>query len=216
MTQLTYAGIGARATPPANGRITCKEARRHGIAPVPRGHPAYPFMRDGDGDGVVESVTQAFIRILTALSGDWPVMFAPTAFDVGGARLAAIDLAEVAPQGSAEADRQSAAFYLLACHALTRHWWIALSATTRSPSFSGSSVSRPCRTGSGRRSGDWAAKSTDAPREVCELALAHMNSDRVEAAYRRTDLFDQRRVLMEEWSGFVGERGESGKNHDRR
>ena len=36
-----------------NGRITCKEARRHGIAPVPRGHPAYPFMRDGDGDGVV-------------------------------------------------------------------------------------------------------------------------------------------------------------------
>ena len=38
-----------------------------------------------------ETVTQAFIRILTALSGDWPVMFAPTAFDVGGARLAAID-----------------------------------------------------------------------------------------------------------------------------
>ncbi len=36
-----------------NGRITCYEARRHGIAPVPRGHPAYPFMRDGDGDGVV-------------------------------------------------------------------------------------------------------------------------------------------------------------------
>ena len=72
-----------------------------------------------------ESVTQAFIRILTALSGDWPVMFAPTAFDIGGARLAAIDLAEVAPQGSAEADRQSAAFYLLARHALTRHWWIA-------------------------------------------------------------------------------------------
>ena len=32
-----------------NGRITCKEARRHGIAPVPRGHPAYPFMRDRDG-----------------------------------------------------------------------------------------------------------------------------------------------------------------------
>lgn len=36
-----------------NGRITCKEARRHGIAPVPRGHPAYPFMRDRDGDGMV-------------------------------------------------------------------------------------------------------------------------------------------------------------------
>ena len=36
-----------------NGRITCKEARRHGIAPVPRNHPAYPFMHDGDGDGIV-------------------------------------------------------------------------------------------------------------------------------------------------------------------
>ena len=36
-----------------NGRITCKEARRHGIAPVPRGHPAYRHMYDRDGDGVV-------------------------------------------------------------------------------------------------------------------------------------------------------------------
>ena len=36
-----------------NGRITCAEARRHGIAPVPRGHPAYRYMRDGDGDGIV-------------------------------------------------------------------------------------------------------------------------------------------------------------------
>ncbi len=35
-----------------NGRITCREARRHGIAPVPRSHPAYPLMHDGDGDGV--------------------------------------------------------------------------------------------------------------------------------------------------------------------
>ena len=36
-----------------NGRITCSEARHHGIVPVPRGHAAYPFMRDGDGDGIV-------------------------------------------------------------------------------------------------------------------------------------------------------------------
>ena len=36
-----------------NGRITCAEARAHGIAPVERGHPAYEYMRDGDGDGVV-------------------------------------------------------------------------------------------------------------------------------------------------------------------
>ena len=36
-----------------NGRITCREARRHGIAPAPRGYPAYPFMRDSDGNGVI-------------------------------------------------------------------------------------------------------------------------------------------------------------------
>ena len=36
-----------------NGRITCKEARRHGIAPVRRNDPAYRYMRDGDGDGIV-------------------------------------------------------------------------------------------------------------------------------------------------------------------
>ena len=37
----------------SNGRITCAEARSHGIAPVSHDHPAYAFMRDGDGDGVV-------------------------------------------------------------------------------------------------------------------------------------------------------------------
>ena len=36
-----------------NGQITCAEARWHGIAPVSRSHPAYRYMRDGDGDGVV-------------------------------------------------------------------------------------------------------------------------------------------------------------------
>ena len=36
-----------------NGRITCAEARAHGIAPVHCGHPAYQYMRDADGDGVV-------------------------------------------------------------------------------------------------------------------------------------------------------------------
>ena len=51
---------------------------------------------------------------------------------------------------------------------------------------------------------DWAAERTDVPREVCELALAHVNSDRVEAAYRRSDLFERRRQLMDEWASYVG------------
>ena len=55
---------------------------------------------------------------------------------------------------------------------------------------------------------DWAAERTDVPREVCELALAHVNSDRVEAAYRRSDLFERRRQLMDEWASYVGSRPE--------
>ena len=50
---------------------------------------------------------------------------------------------------------------------------------------------------------DWAAECTDYPREVCELALAHVNSDRVEAAYRRSDLFEKRRKLMDDWAGYI-------------
>ena len=50
---------------------------------------------------------------------------------------------------------------------------------------------------------DWAAECTDSPREVCELALAHVNSDRVEAAYRRSDLFEKRRALMDGWAAYV-------------
>ena len=50
---------------------------------------------------------------------------------------------------------------------------------------------------------DWAAECTDAPREVCELALAHVNTNAIEAAYRRSDLFERRRELMEQWAEFL-------------
>ena len=50
---------------------------------------------------------------------------------------------------------------------------------------------------------DWAAECSDAPRDVCEPALAHVNSDRVEAVYRRSDLFERRRLLMQEWAAYV-------------
>ena len=50
---------------------------------------------------------------------------------------------------------------------------------------------------------DWAAERADVPQEVCELALAHVNTDRVEAAYRRSGLFDRRRELMQAWAEFL-------------
>jgi integrase len=49
---------------------------------------------------------------------------------------------------------------------------------------------------------DWAAERTSFPREVVEMALAHSVGSDVEQAYRRTDLFDKRRRLMEEWAKF--------------
>ena len=49
----------------------------------------------------------------------------------------------------------------------------------------------------------WAAERTNQPRDVCELALAHVNSNRVEAAYQRSDLFELRRRLMEQWAGYL-------------
>ncbi|MDA0653924.1 MAG: integrase arm-type DNA-binding domain-containing protein [Proteobacteria bacterium] len=47
---------------------------------------------------------------------------------------------------------------------------------------------------------DWAAEMTNYPREVAEMALAHSVGDKVEAAYRRGDLFDKRRRIMAEWA----------------
>ena len=57
---------------------------------------------------------------------------------------------------------------------------------------------------------DWAAEETDHPREVIEGALAHVVQNRVEAAYRRTDLFDRRRRLMDDWAAYL-----AGESRDR-
>jgi len=52
---------------------------------------------------------------------------------------------------------------------------------------------------------DWASERTNIPRDVCEAALAHSLKDKTEAAYKRTDLFDKRRELMELWTKFATE-----------
>ncbi|MHB8408281.1 MAG: tyrosine-type recombinase/integrase [Acidiferrobacterales bacterium] len=49
---------------------------------------------------------------------------------------------------------------------------------------------------------DWCAEHTNYPREVAEQALAHSLPDKVEAAYRRGDLFGKRTLLMQEWADF--------------
>ena len=52
---------------------------------------------------------------------------------------------------------------------------------------------------------DWAGEETDHPREVIEAALAHVVQNRVEAAYARSDLFERRRTLMDEWARYLAQ-----------
>ena len=51
---------------------------------------------------------------------------------------------------------------------------------------------------------DWAAETTTYQRGVVEAALAHAVGDKTEAAYRRGDLFEKRRRLMEDWAAYCG------------
>jgi integrase len=50
---------------------------------------------------------------------------------------------------------------------------------------------------------DWAAENTHHPNHVVELALAHAIGDKVEAAYRRGDLFEKRQALMDDWAAYL-------------
>ena len=56
---------------------------------------------------------------------------------------------------------------------------------------------------------DWAAEETDHPREVIEAALAHVVRNQTEAAYARSDLFERRRRLMDDWAAYLA--GASGQ-----
>ena len=51
---------------------------------------------------------------------------------------------------------------------------------------------------------DWSGEVSSFPRDVAEMALAHVIENKVEAAYRRGDLFAKRRKMMQEWADYVG------------
>ncbi|WP_456267767.1 tyrosine-type recombinase/integrase [Kushneria sp. AK178] len=50
---------------------------------------------------------------------------------------------------------------------------------------------------------DWSGEVSSYPRDVAEMALAHTIENKVEAAYRRGDLFEKRRAMMQEWADFI-------------
>ena len=71
-----------------------------------------------------ESVINAFERMIASAIREFPILSGITRFDIGGARICAIDLMDVAPQGDETADRQTAIMYMLARHTLVRSWWM--------------------------------------------------------------------------------------------
>jgi integrase len=58
---------------------------------------------------------------------------------------------------------------------------------------------------------DWAEEQTSYPHAVCEAALAHTNSDQTVRAYLRTDLFEKRRDLMNDWAAYCAKAPSSNK-----
>jgi integrase len=50
---------------------------------------------------------------------------------------------------------------------------------------------------------DWCAEQTAFPREIAEAALAHVLTNKAEAAYQRGDLLERRRTLMDAWARFA-------------
>lgn len=58
---------------------------------------------------------------------------------------------------------------------------------------------------------DWVAEQTNFPRDVAEMALSHAIRDKVEAAYRRGDLLEKRRRMMEVWATYASTTPVAGK-----
>jgi integrase len=59
---------------------------------------------------------------------------------------------------------------------------------------------------------DWAGDMTAYPNEMSEMAMAHTVDDKVEAAYRRSDMREKRRRMMADWAGYCGDNAVGGEN----
>lgn len=71
-----------------------------------------------------ESVIHAFERMITSAVRELPILSTITRFDIGEAKVCALDLMDVSPQGDDSADKQTAIMYMLARHVMVRNWWV--------------------------------------------------------------------------------------------
>ena len=206
---------GYREDNPAGDAIGAALPRR---AVRPRHFAALHY---GEVAGAIAAARASEAPRLTVLAFEFLVLTACRSAEVRGARWAEMDLAERAwriPAGRMKTGREhrvplSARALAVLGEAKTLGGCseLVFPSATRRP-LSRAALSRMVRklgiaaVPHGFRSSfrDWSAECSDAPREVCELALAHVNTNAVEAAYRRTDLFERRRALMEQWAAFLG------------
>jgi len=88
-----------------------------------------PQLKDMYGEkgisGDTESLLQAFSRMLSESIRSYPILGSPTKFDIGDARVVAMDLDEVAKSGSVSADHQTAVCYMLARYVTARNFYLA-------------------------------------------------------------------------------------------
>ena len=185
----------------------------------PRHHPALPYAQVG---GAIETVRTSGAYPATALAFEFLVLTACRSGEVRGALWKEMDLAGREwriPAERMKTNREhrvplsrGALAVLEEAQALADGSGVVFPSARGRP-LSEVAISKLVRdlgigaVPHGFRSSfrDWAAECSDAPREVCELALAHVNTNAVEAAYRRTDLFERRRALMEQWAVFLAE-----------
>lgn len=80
------------------------------------------------GDKVIdgEQMPKFFWRSVVDAIGNWPIFGGPTRFDLGEARIVSLDLDEVAPRGSAAADRQTAVMYMLARYVCADRFFLSV------------------------------------------------------------------------------------------
>lgn len=81
----------------------------------------------------METLINAFERMITASIREYPILSSVTQFDIADARICSLDLMDVAPQGDETADRQTSIMYMLARHALVRSWWMSKDAVQFAP-----------------------------------------------------------------------------------
>ena len=80
-----------------------------------------------------ETVINAFERMITSAIREFPILAGITRFDVSSARVCALDLMDVSPQGDESADRQTSIMYMLARHVLVRSWWVGMEMVEHMP-----------------------------------------------------------------------------------